>query len=165
MANAKNVTIQNLKCLVVQLLIELLCVVNGEQQSEMVNYEICKIIHSVLVEEPLIIYQIHEQTYPSAIMNILVDNVESLHVILNDFLCHTLQGEFQQMLELRQIKSKKKHHTQEMSRVLYNIQFHLKIWQLLITKYPLRKYCDEWCWLLFQWLQPEMKTLKLKINA
>ena len=164
LATAKNVTIQNLKCLVVQLLIELLCILNSVAPSEMVNYEVCKIIHSVLVEEPLIIYQMHEQTYPSAIMPILVDNVESLHVILNHFLCQTLQTEFQQMLELRQTKSKKKSTTPELTRVLYNIQFHLKIWQLLIIKYPLRKYCDEWSWLLFQWLQPEMISLSLKFE-
>jgi len=49
-------------------------------------------------------------------MNVLVDNVESLHVILNDFLRQTLQNEFQQFLELKQHpKSKSKKFVDELN--------------------------------------------------
>lgn len=119
--NAKNIAIQNLKCLCVQLLIEVLCVLKSLGSSEVIDYEVCKIIHSILVEDPAIIYQIHEQTYPSAIMEHLVDNVESLHVILNQFLCSTLQLEFQQLLELMTKTAKKKGERDELLLVLYNI--------------------------------------------
>jgi len=49
---------------VVQLLIEVLCVAKSLTKHNQLEYETCKIIHGILVEDPAIIYQIHEQTYP-----------------------------------------------------------------------------------------------------
>ena len=83
-------------------------------------------------------------------MKVLVENVESLHVILNDFLRQTLQNEFQQFLELKQHpKAKSKKFVDESNQMMYLISFHIKIWSLLIIKFSLRAYCDEWSWLLF----------------
>ena len=65
-------------------------------------------------------------------MKVLVENVESLHVILNDFLRQTLQNEFQQFLELKQHpKAKSKKFVDESNQMMYLISFDIKIWSLL----------------------------------
>lgn len=118
--------------------------IEKEVQKKQVIYEVCKIIHSVLVEEPAIIYQIHLQTYKIEIMEELVENVESLHVILNNFIIEQIQNDLMMFVEMKPKVRK---------AIEAKIVFHVKIFALLIQKYPLKKYCDDWSWLIFTWMK------------
>lgn len=56
-----------------------------EREEEAVE-EVCQLVHSILVEEPSLIFQLHQQTYPITCIPVLVTHVESLHVVLNNFI-------------------------------------------------------------------------------
>jgi hypothetical protein len=76
-----------------------------------------------LVEEPAIIYQIHLQTYKIEIMEELVENVESLHVILNNFIIEQIQNDLMMFVEMKPKVRK---------AIEAKIVFHVKIFALLI---------------------------------
>jgi len=66
------------------------------------NIEICKILHSILVEDPPVIYQIHNQTYwPLELIDVLVENVESLHVVMNGFCVEKIQNIVFELVETK----------------------------------------------------------------
>ena len=103
--------IQNLKCLLIQLLLEVLCICQNQQKATTSNdqagitkssdklnidytrvftgvwlsqkgfafeQEIVQFIHSILVEEELVIEQLHRQTYPLEVVEIVVKEVKSI---------------------------------------------------------------------------------------
>lgn len=77
-------------------------------------------------------------------MEELVENVESLHVILNNFIIEQIQNDLMMFVEMKPKVRK---------AIEAKIVFHVKIFALLIQKYPLKKYCDDWSWLIFTWMK------------
>lgn len=73
--------IQNLKCLTIQVLIELLLLVQAPKHQ----YSVCQAIHSILVEDARVIFQLHLQTYDLRAVPLMAESVESLHILLHQF--------------------------------------------------------------------------------
>lgn len=112
---------QNLKCLLIQLLLEVLCLCQSQFAADQeaptggqtssgtliadklqIDYaqftfaggqlskhgfqfeqELVQFVHSVLVEEPLVIEQLHRQTYPLEVVSLVVREVKSVQFALN----------------------------------------------------------------------------------
>jgi len=55
--------------------------------------EIVQFIHSILVEEELVIEQLHRQTYPLEVVEIVVKEVKSIQFSLN-FLAQFIRADF-----------------------------------------------------------------------
>lgn len=131
------VAVQNFKSMVVQLLIEVL--LHIPKGTDMV-YDLCKSIHSILVEDTAVIYQVHLQTYSIAILETMITNVESLHVIIArdgvnmSMVMIQIQHHFQQLLDLylQGTKMDKKLRRKIQKNSSHSFAFHLKAFSLLI---------------------------------
>jgi len=84
-------------------------------------------MHSILVEEPLVIEQLHRQTYPLEVVEMVVKEVKSIQYSLK-FLAQQIHQDFESLSEAG---FKILGHPQS-TQTLYKFIFHLKVLSHLI---------------------------------
>ena len=109
------------------------------QEGFAFEHELVQFIHSILVEEPLVIKQIHKQGYPLQIVELVVKEVKSVQFSLN-FLPEFTRFDFQRLQHCNfQITGQ-----QSATQHLFFFVFHLKVLSVLISIFPLKEQCKQW---------------------
>ena len=100
------------------------------------EHELVSFIHTILVEEPHVIEQLHKQGYPLEVVELVVREVKSIQYCLN-FLAGFVKFDFQRLQQSSFQIVGQQHATQH----LYYFVFHLKVLAVIISIFPLKDQC------------------------
>jgi hypothetical protein len=129
------------------------------QEGQLFEHEIVSFIHSILVQEPMVIDQLHRQGYPLEIVELFVTEVKSVQYCLN-FLPEFTRVDFER---LKQWNFSIVGQTAAVQSLFFFV-FHLKVLSVLISIFPLKEQCVQWDELLDFFTQFFVPSQQLESN-
>jgi hypothetical protein len=109
------------------------------QEGQLFEHELVSFVHSILVQEPHVITQLHRQGYPLEIVELFVTEVKSVQYCLN-FLPEFTRVDFERLKQWGFVIVGQQAAVQS----LFLFVFHLKVLSVLISIFPLKEQCAQW---------------------